>query len=346
MAGKAKESRRTKKRKTLWNLWEDGITQSALGLFLTCREQFRLTYMEGWEPQMSSAALAFGIAFHDCLAQIMRKKKPTIQKVLDTHAHKQNLGDMTSAERETFDLILGQVGIVLEKYLDFWEPQDSAREWLVNEEVFAVRHSPSGIFRPGPKPEPYHVTLVGRWDGVFRDCDNYLRLLETKTKSRIDEEGIQGSLQFDFQTMFYCLGIKLAYAKVPSGILYDVVRNPQLRQRKAETVTDFLLRIAQDIDERPAWYFKRWDVDITEDDLTLWIGRVLDPALRELIEWYTYFDEPHTYAGENPWRNPRHYMNPNALISGWGRCALFDLITTKSTYRYRRRKVPFPELQD
>src|ERR1700761_7192510 len=67
--------------KPLWDLYRDGLTQGSINLFLQCREQFRLTYWEGWSKKVPSDAIEFGSCFHDCLAH-MDFDKHTLQQAL------------------------------------------------------------------------------------------------------------------------------------------------------------------------------------------------------------------------------------------------------------------------
>src|SRR5690242_4235378 len=54
---------------SLWKLYEDGVSSSFLNSFLTCMEQTRLSYIEGWSSRTTPMAFEFGTCCHWVLEQ-------------------------------------------------------------------------------------------------------------------------------------------------------------------------------------------------------------------------------------------------------------------------------------
>lgn len=314
--------------KPLWNLYEHGLTQGAINTFLECREQFRLKYVEGWYKKKLSDAIEFGLCFHDCLATVQTDPSITVQSAISKYQAKRiKENQLTGGDIQKFECLLGQCEITLEEYQKH-NKFDHLREWLAREKTFCVKYT--------------DIPLRGRWDGLFylqEGKKKVLRLHETKTKAIIDEEGIKGTLPFDTQTMLYMLACKLEYGVTPGGVIYDVIRRPGLRQGVKESLTDFLARTRKDIQDRPKWYFLRWQVDITEKCLAEWESLFFRPVLNQITDWAT------ATAAQLDGKHPLNWMNPNQLFSKYGKCDLFDLITKRSTFGLSRKKVPFPELE-
>jgi hypothetical protein len=129
---------------------------------------------------------------------------------------------------------------------------------------------------------PYgDVLLRGKVDGIARLRKKDRWQLEHKTKSRVDEEGIQQMLQFDFQNLMYSFVLDSTNVEPIKGVLYNIIRKPQLRKGKDEAASAFLDRIRKDIAVRPEWYFIRYEVVYSNRDKSKFKEQ-LDGALSEL----------------------------------------------------------------
>jgi hypothetical protein len=209
------------------------------------------------------------------------------------------------------------VKTVLKEYVKYWEDYDKSFNYIYQEYSFKVDHTtPSGMVVP----------LRGRWDAVYEQADG-IWLMENKTKSRVDEEAILASLPFDLQTMLYVHALQKHTERDVSGILYNVIRRPLLRQKKKETSSEYLLRIQDDILTRPEHYFMRWKVDLVAQDVVDWVARSFDPILEQVACWW----ESIKADPFEPWGSPLHYSNPKALFTMYGRSRYFNLITRGST---------------
>jgi hypothetical protein len=333
--------------KPLWGLYRDGLTQGAISWFLDCREQFRLRFEEGWTAKRTSMPLEFGSAFHEALAvvQNVRKRVSSPQTALNSYLGKRVKELKLSAQdKADLELTIAQVGVVLDAYLKFWKKEDDKRDWLAREEIFNYSYR----FQIGDKNSSTKafIPLRGRWDGLFVPKEKpALWLHETKTKGRIDDEGIRACLPFDLQTMLYAFTAMEKYGEIKElshivdryplgGTLYDVVRQPQLKRGVQESMKDFLDRIKADISNRPRWYFYRWEVRLQQRDLDNWEKNFLIPVLRDICNWYHQ-------------REDHHFMNPTRLFNRFGsRSDYFDAITAGNFYGLYRRKEVYQELRD
>jgi hypothetical protein len=337
--------------KPIWKL-EDGLTYSSLSKWLQCREQFVLSVIEGWTPKKISTPLTFGLMFHLCLELHFLKPDHSSKQIagMATTAIHQDLsskGALSKEERDTLSQIKGMIHLLYPLYVDYWGPRDEEVQWLERESRFRFDHllhryrpviTDDGTVKRVCKDTV--IPLRGMRDGAFRDQSGDLRLFETKTKSRIDEQGLLGSLKNDFQTMLYCYSLWVEYSEIPTGVLYNVVRRPAQKFGKKDTMNSFLKRIKTDVLKRPDYYFLRFAIDITKQDLLKFIEGTLNPVLRSFLDWYEDIDKDH----KKRYSSDLHYMNPNALTNQYGRCDLFDMLVRGTRYSYYQREEPFPEL--
>jgi hypothetical protein len=298
---------------------KDGITYSFLDEWLLCKEQARLSYVEGWASSNFSTALTFGIVFHDCLEWLAKGRSPkTIRwKILNPFYEKRSV-KMDKLEKEKLAIILSTVEIVFKEYAKHWESHDREFSYLFHEKSFQVNHMTDA---------GYAIPLRGRWDAAYIDSQNKLWLMENKTKGQIDEEGIMTALPQDLQTMLYVHALQKHTGREVAGVLYNVIRRPLLRQKKSETVMEFTTRVQDDILTRPSYYFMRWKVELLQEDITNWVNRTLNPILNQVALWWQGIkDDPF-----DPWGSPQHFQNPSALFTKYGKSRYFNLLTRGST---------------
>lgn len=324
----------------LWELYRDGLTQGSIGLFLSCREQFRLGMVEGWSAKKNSSALEFGSCFHYCVSQLQGSgATPEKLKACKTPAgaikrylrvHKSHV-KLSTADTEELHLLLAQVRLVLEHYLDYWKKDDDAKDWVAREKTFLHNYP-----MLNDRMEFVDIPLRGRWDGLYRKPKTgALWLHETKTKGQIDTDGLTASLPVDFQTMLYCYTAEKYFNEPVAGTLYDVIRRPQLKLGKNESHKEFINRIDADITDRPKHYFHRWEVRLGKKDIANWASQQLAPVLRQVQLW-----------NEKQDKGDSHFMTPKALFTAFGKCDLFQLMMNKNAYNLYRRRHVYPELID
>ena len=233
---------------------EDGITQSLIHCYLACRRQMRLV-LQGWRLPITKAAMTYGSIFHDLLEHYyvaiingkldkdskfsLFARRHTAAWVKKQGKNLRHGGDLKMALEQS-----AKVCAVFPSYCNFHKEDFDRIEWRELEGVFdLVWHG----FR-----------IRGRWDGLFK-MGKRLWLLETKTKSRIDIESIKEAVSFDFQSLFYITALAEKMGEDIEGVYYNVIRNPQLKQGKTESMKAFIARIAADAKKREAFYFMRFE---------------------------------------------------------------------------------------
>lgn len=333
--------KRGKNGKPLWDLDRDGITYTMLSRFMVCRERFRLSAVEGWSETGLQAALEFGSAFHRCL----ENPKSSPEKITRQYqAERVASKALFRNQLQEFETLMGIVEAVVHGYRSIYSDDDAKTKTTVfHEEKFDIQYALS-------LPVNYReVRLRGRFDHVFRDKLGKLWLLETKTKSDIDDDGISRTLSQDLQTMLYVSALEKMTGEKVAGVVYNVIRRPALRQKKSESIRQFVLRVKQTVLEQADKYFLRWTHTLDKHDLSKWQARTLDPLLRQVCSWWDSIKK-HPFDPEYLYRpGSEHYQRPfgvyDSLASG-RRGDFFELLTGGSTSGLKRREVAFPELAD
>jgi len=286
---------------------EDGITQSLLATWVRCRQEAAYV-LDGWESAAPKRALQVGSLMHEVVANWHGSG---ITKMPNHKWRKEAVqagDDLAQVEND-----LAMVAALLPGYITQSRKKDKKRKWVDVERLFDVNWN--------------GYRLRGRVDGLFQVGKKFW-LLETKTTSRIDEEALKLALNFDFQSMFYTVAMHQYLGKPIAGVLYNLIRKPQLRCGKAETQPMFWKRVADDIIKRPDWYFVRFEVKFSKKQLAAF-EQELDHKLFHFKKWVA--GQSHTYKNES------------ACRSRWN-CSYLKACGTGCMDGYKQTKKLFSEL--
>lgn len=290
-----------------------GVTQSMLGKFLVCRERFRINYVEGLveEPRFSHRII-YGQMWHKC-EEAMLVGKDYNEYLLNytkelVSLYKGNQGDIL----HWYTICSKQFPIYLNYWSNHWLSKSKP---LYQEEVFRISYVlPSGR----------EVYLRGRWDGVV-SIGKGVVLVENKTKGDFNLEKLLKQLRCDLQSMFYMVTLeKHLKNQRLRGVLYNVVRRPlsggkfTISQRKgagkerkgAETKEQFYTRLEQVIADNKDFFFSRFEVEISELDISEFKTKCLNPILEQLCDWWEHVSNNQLYSGSCHFQFPYGIYNP------------------------------------
>jgi len=340
-----RRQRGNQRTESLWDLDRDGVTYSMLSRFVVDPERFRLHAVEGWEETGLNIPIQFGSCFHDCLENHAAGYPTSTENVIRHYQSTRTSSSAGPDDREALAKCCGMVSVIFPIYIDYWQAHDVRREVLHQEATFEFKHPLVGV-----GIEPRNLTIRGRWDSVYQE-DGELWLQENKTKGQVDEEYIMSTLHQNLQTMMYCLALRAYYKRCPDGVLYNVVRRPQLRPRKTETLKAFVDRVHDDVLDRPEWYFMRYTVQLIDTDLEKWVQHQFNPILYRLCMWWDSIrhDPFDPWVTKDGRPNLQHFQRPfgvyDALGVG-GRGEYYELLTKGSYFGLTQRADLFPELVD
>jgi hypothetical protein len=330
---------------SLWEFWRDGVTSSFASAFRGCKEQTKLTYVYGRSPRSSTLAFDYGLINHYVLQhaygpgqESVQPGKAWIEQALECYQgvwRNNNPGAMPWQEEQQ-ELALGLASAVLPSYFHRWNGDFNGgkytygcgvtipAEWLATEQQFEV---------PFRFPDGKETVIRGRMDGVFRDVKGRIWVLDTKCLSVVKVEDILDTMQYDFQHMIYLYAANWLYGEYPAGMIRNIVRRPTLYRRKNEETDAFCQRVRKDAENPKRWdhYFSRFMCAMTPLEIEQWQILTLNPFMLDVRLWW---------EGVTP-----HYANPDALVTKYGRCGLFNEIVKGDTTMSFRRTAPHPELE-
>lgn len=315
-----------------YNPRRDGVTQSVLSKFKNCRELARLS-LQGWTQKRNSLSQIFGTVVHAVLeftytdiqsgalgeiptAAYLKKQIAKAEKLWRRDNPK---ADVDAKQALEVSCLLAEV--VLPVYFRFWHKDLTAVNWKHLEHKFLLK-------RLG-------IPVRGKMDGSFVPAkDKKTWLFETKTKSRLGEQGesnLVDVLAFELQVNLYLGAIHDMEGKAPGGVLYNIIRRPNLQQKKGEALMAFRKRIEEDVRKRPAYYFIRLRMSVSASDLAR-ERREHDAMVGDFLAW---FDGK---AG--------HYKNSDYCENKYGTCGMLAICARNDYSGFYKRPVVFKELED
>jgi len=323
----------------------DGVTQSLLGSWMNCRMHSRNT-LKGYRLKRPNDAFLYGSCTHYLHEMLIDKIIYNIKKnesnseiyfrnltniKLWVAEHLRNFAktypDYRLFEPQKAEDLCSDAAVIFCYYIKSQIKILEKLKWIKAEHKFNVPFNANG---PGNYPTEKPIILRGMIDGVFRNPKtNKLWLLETKTKSRMNEDTLMDTLMADFQSFVYMIAIHELYGEYPAGVLYNVLRKPCLRRKKDESIDSFGKRIEEDVNVRTGFYFVQFNISVNSTDIQnfeIEFRRILS----EFVRWWENGDQ-------FEWKNREYCENK------YGCCPFLSLCTHGDTSGYRISEL-FPEL--
>lgn len=356
-----------------------GITFSLLSKYLACRERFRLLVVEGLKANEGfNHRIEFGSMFHLCIetyykcqsdATTSKNWKEAVKFKLDSY--RDELFQKYPFDREHIDKWHMVCKIQFPIYIEYWNSQnkdkDVKRVSILQEKAFDVSYV---------LPSKRKVRLRGKWDDVSIEETNGIReiwITDHKTKGEIDERQILRELSFNLQTLIYLVAFKeyqdhsfwnrsnKMWRDVPvAGVKLNVIRRPlsggkgtivrhkpSKKNPGGEAWSDYWERVGLYISAEPEEYFKRWRVNLTDQDIKKFKDTCLDPLLESLCNFWDLVEDDQIDNLEYlkyglTYRTP--YGCYNSLAEGIP-TAIDNYLDTGSTLGLQRTTDLFPELR-
>lgn len=319
------------KNKKFYNIKTDGITQSLLSMFRACRQKARM-YLEGYDTKYHKLGLTYGTIGHALLEEvytdIMTKKIKGIPAANQIKKHTAIIEKKWYAENKKYDKeSAGYVEYslaLLEKtiplYFDFHQKDLKAIRWLGLERKFAL---------PYKLQDGRETIIRGKIDGDFEK--NGMWLFESKFWSVIPEASLSETLSLDGQVLLYLWALKNLKSRTPQGAIYNIIRRTCLNQKKDESLIKFSARVQKDIEERPEFYFIRYEIFTDKIEMKNFANQ-LHGMVRDFYDWWQGFVP--------------HYKNPDSCNGKYGACQYLTACARNDFSALHKRKVLFSELED
>lgn len=289
-----KTKRAAKKPAYSYDPARDGVSQTMLQTMLDCRQMAYWRIVRGLEPNGASRPLIHGDISHGTIERLLLKiKAGKIKKVVDLQRHSEGMvsaAHMAWLDKEPFATTEAKdiaeesaalLGALFPTYWARWGKDDLARKWLQVEGRFSVPIDVGEAL--GPSKGHVIVPLVGKYDGVF-EKNHKPCLLETKNKSMWSPQLVD-MLPLDIQVGTYLTALHHTHKVEPGLVIYNILRRPQERRGKDETLLAFSKRVGDNARSDPSKYFVRFPIELTTQEKERHRRRVRI-LVREFFEWW------------------------------------------------------------
>ena len=231
-----------------------GMTQSKWSDYLSCKREF-LFKINGYGQPLKEEKTNFGSIIHEVNDKIYSVGKlPSPRKIgqiVDCYVDGR-IKAGTLITQQQLEMDSAKAHAVMTGYFEYYPNDFKTKTFTGVEKYFEEKFS--------------GCTQRGKIDGNFLDKKKQKWLIEHKSKGRISEDGILLQLPLDFQNLFYILNDEIQTGEQAKGVLYNVVRNPQLKLGKNESVKNYYNRILESCRANPEHFYKRWENVYTKTD--------------------------------------------------------------------------------
>ncbi len=214
----------------------DAVTCSSLRNFRNCRKKYFFKHEQGLTPLMESEAQYLGKVIHNCLAIYYapsdKSRADRIAEIFTTIDAAFPNRELNFIDRKNYNHATAMMAAYVKHYAD-----ESFRVIAIEREFSAPLINPE----TGASSRTYYVR--GKVDGIVEiDGENFI--LEHKTASKIDEAYIE-RLPLDWQTNLYAHFVQQATGLKITGVVYNVLEKPRIRQSMGETEEKYAERYAE-----------------------------------------------------------------------------------------------------
>lgn len=316
-----------------YDLEKIGITQSLINSFLSCPRKFLLK-TNRWRSDISNKNTSFGNIVHYCLDKIYKlsfqrikykiNKTVLLAKYLSElieNYEAENQDNLTGIDENELNWEKKVAQIILLEYIKYYPEDFSKKRFTDVEKEISVTF---GDF-----------TLNCKIDGKYQTKNKLNWLMEHKTKSRIVEDSMMKALTFDFQCLFYLTCAEAYYEENIEGVLYNIIRKPQIKQKRGETEIEYFKRLKTDIRDRRKFYFMRYEIPFFIPDKETFKNEL--ETILELID--LFISENHFSSSSRVfWRNSNNCIFPY-------RCNFLDACSSGEMTGYFKTDKLFTELK-
>lgn len=306
-----------------YSVASEGISQSLLSDWQCCKRRF-LFKINRWEHPDGYRNTGYGTFIHDILDKMYtgyRDKLFTykqLPELLIKWINGYKFPKIYSEQEQEVMRAKGQA--ILENYILYYKKDFTELKWQGLEIEFDLKWEG---FR-----------LRGKKDGRFQAKDKTLWHLENKNYSKINEENLAARLSFDLQNMTYFLADSVEYARIIKGVLYNILRNPEVRKKL--TNAELYQYIKDNVRKDPQHYFVRFEIP--------YLGTDLEDFKSELRVKLSQIENECAEAKKHPEKTLSIFYKNECACESPYRCDFLNACSTGRLAGYRQKEKLFNEL--
>lgn len=304
-----------------YTLQDVGITQSLLTKFQMCRRAWLLT-INRWELPESGKYMGYGTMVHEVLDKMYTA-------VSSGEIRVEELPDLITAAIDEYDLgrawsaadaemQKAKAQAILECYIIVFKKDFAELRFEAVEQQFDIKWD--------------GIRLRGKVDGKFRDKNGGVWNMEHKNYSKIVEETLSLVLIYDLQNLFYMLADRIAHGKLLQGVLYNILRNPEVRKMDGGPAEVYKM-LKDKVMKDPRHFFIRYELPYGKPDMD---------QFEEELKWKLN-DINDIIVAPKCQQFSRCYKNERACTAPYT-CEYIGACASKSLLGYRKAPSLFHEL--
>lgn len=244
---------------TDYDLRKEGITQSLMQNFFSCRQRFIFS-LNRWTHINMNITTGFGNMGHYVLDEMYNNfmhdgvilSDKDISIILDNYVDNKKHKIFGVPEQE-IEISKAKVFALLHCYREQYKKDFTLNRFMEVESVFEVEYFDTGII------------LRGKKDGKFKLSRKPWNI-EHKFSGRIQEDRLLLRLAIDFQNQFYLLADYLKSGFYPTGTIHNIIRKSGHKLLAGESPSDFEERYIELIEKDSNYFFMRFEIPYTEKD--------------------------------------------------------------------------------
>lgn len=309
---------------------DKGMTYSMLSEFSVCRESFRRKYVLGYQQREKEDGgldpRSFGNLFHHLSEKFFGLVPSADQVNAEAGAFiepaQRRANDKGAVKR--LNRLALTCAMIFRRHQEHWNEHPSflPKHYPATASAALKKKYPTGIFdrqfsvverERTFKVKHYYahgkwVWLRGKIDGIFDVPVLGCRcVLENKTKSSINENGLRETLHEDMQTNIYLYAAhRVGYPM--KHVLYNVIRRPKyVWNESKESLVDHVKKIEEKTYKEPDHFFYRFDRTVDPTLVEKFMAHTINPLLMQQNRWWESIRR-------NPTR-PWHVHDENGELS-------------------------------
>jgi hypothetical protein len=182
---------------------------------------------------------------HSAIENLYKDKNFNFEKFIDDY----KFPEIIKIDEQ--EILKSYAAVILENYVQYYKKDFQEMRFEAVEESFDFEYKG---FR-----------MLGKIDGRFKDKNNGLWHIEHKNYRQIGEETMILRLSFDLQNLFYLLMDRVQNKRQLHGVIYNVIRKPDVR--KLKNPSEIYEYLSNEIKKNPEHYFVRFEIPYTKDSL-------------------------------------------------------------------------------
>jgi hypothetical protein len=246
------------------------LSHSKRGRYRKCNRLYNLYDIKRIRTKGRNIFFTVGTLFHEGVRRWHQGMDYDIEAALvnDLETPLEMLDIQT---RQKLEVEMAKVVGMLEGYQVRYDDNKKYQRIVCEQEAeIPLKVNPKLLASPDEEDGFTHVTYFGYLDCLMKDHNGDWWIKETKTTADGSDDFLTQA-QLNFQLAGYMFLAKSVVGKWPKGVIFDVVKKTQIRQRQNEAMSSFIKRCVEYYHDDSKDMYKRKDIIVDKRMLKMWL---------------------------------------------------------------------------